>query len=99
MLIVAGHLMVDPTERDTYLRLANRASRLARDAPGCLEFVQAPDPLVPGRIVILERWESEAALLDFREADDPDAPDDNTPTPAILSGDVQRYEIASVGPP
>lgn len=95
--------MVDPTERDTYLRLANRDSQLARDAPGCLEFVQAPDPLTPGRIVILERWESEADLLAFRNSDDPedsaDDAEDGSPTPAILSADVKRYEIASVGPP
>jgi quinol monooxygenase YgiN len=74
MLIVAGWLRVHADQREEYLLAANEASRLARAATGCLEFVQAADPLVPGRIIILERWESEADLASFRNS----GPDDET---------------------
>ncbi len=48
------------------------------------------------RIVVYERWESEEALLAFRNCEpDPDAPD----LPDLIGADVKRYEISSVGPP
>ena len=96
MLIVAGHLQIAPDARDNYLAIALEATRLARDASGCLEFVQAPDPLTPDRIFVYERWESEEALLTFRNTEpDPDTPD----LPELIGADVKRYEISSVGPP
>jgi quinol monooxygenase YgiN len=95
VLIVAGHLLVAPERRDDYLALASEASRLARQSPGCLEFVQAADPLEPGRILVFERWRSEADLLAFRQSD----PDGDPPAfPEVLGADVKRYEISSTGP-
>ena len=95
MLIIAGYLQVAAHERAAYLELAKTATALARDAPGCLEFVQAPDPIEPDRIVIYERWESEDELLAFRGSDPEQAP---TPLPDVLGADVVRYEISSFGP-
>ena len=95
MLIVAGHLQVAAHERAAYLELAQTATALARDAAGCLEFVQAPDPIEADRIVIYERWESEQELLAFRSGDPEPA---TTPLPDVLGADVRRYEISSVGP-
>lgn len=92
MLIIAGHLVV--ADRDAYVELSAPVTALARSAPGCLDFVQAADPLEPDRIVIYERWEDEASLLAFRSSD-PDA----APLPDILGADVKRYEISSVGQP
>lgn len=96
MLIVAGWLRVDADQREEYLRVANEASRLARAAPGCLEFVQAADPLVPGRIVIIERWESDADLDAFRNSGADD--EDPVALPDVLDADVQRYTISEIGP-
>jgi quinol monooxygenase YgiN len=87
MLIVAGHLVVAPELRDEYLALASEASLLARQNAGCLEFVQAADPLEPGRILIFERWQSEAALLAFRQSDPDEAPPG---LPEVLGADVKR---------
>jgi quinol monooxygenase YgiN len=95
MLIVAGYLLVSPDVRARYLEVAAGATRLARAATGCLEFVQAPDPIEPDRIVIYERWDSANDLRTFRNSEpDPDAPD----FPPITGAEVLRYEIASVGP-
>ncbi len=80
-------------QREEYLFAANEATRLA---PGCLEFVQAADPLVPGRIIILEQWESESELASFRNS----GSDDEEPLvlPDVIDADVKRYEISEVGP-
>ncbi|WP_309650261.1 antibiotic biosynthesis monooxygenase family protein [Nocardioides sp.] len=96
MLIIAGHLQVGAGERATYLDLVTTATQLARRAPGCREFVQAPDPIEPDRIVIYERWESEAHLLAFRSSDPQGEP---VALPDVLGADVARYEISAVGAP
>lgn len=92
MLIIAGRLHVPPGHRDAYLAAAQDATRQARSAPGCLEFVQAPDPLEPDVVVVYERWDSEQALLAFRTSD-PDAPE----LPPLAGADVRRYEVLSAG--
>src|SRR5205809_770476 len=95
VLIIAGTLTVAPTDRADYLRLTSDVARLARETPGCLDFVQAADPLDPGRINIFERWESEAPLLAFRALDEGDPVE----LPPVQGADVRRYEIAGVGDP
>lgn len=66
MVIVAGHLVVDPDQRDNYLTGCVDVVRRAREAPGCLDFSLSADLLDPGRINIFERWESQAAVEAFR---------------------------------
>jgi quinol monooxygenase YgiN len=93
-IIVAGSLRVDPGERDAYLAAAADVPRLARAAPGCLDFVQAADTLEPDRINVFERWESDAALHAFRTSGGPDLA-----LPPLLGAAVQKYRIASVEAP
>ena len=66
MVIVAGHVVVDPEQRDDYLSGCVEVVRQARRAPGCLDFSLSADLLEPGRINIFERWESAAAVEAFR---------------------------------
>ena len=50
MVIVAGHLVVDPEERDDYLSGCVEVVRQARRTPGCLDFSLSrlrTFPLVP----------------------------------------------------
>ena len=94
MLIIAGHLVVEPTDRDRYLELNASVVVDARRAVGCLDFVQAADPVDPARINIYERWDTEAHLLAFRGAGQP-----SEGGPAITGADVRRYVISSVEEP
>jgi quinol monooxygenase YgiN len=66
MVIVAGHLVVDPQERDDYLSGCVEVVRQARRTAGCLDFAISADAVDPGRINIFERWESQAAVEAFR---------------------------------
>jgi quinol monooxygenase YgiN len=94
MLIIAGHLIVDPAERDVYVAGCDEVVRAARAAQGCLDFTITADPVDPARVCIYERWDGEPDLLAFRGS----GPSDDQQA-AIVSADVKRYEIASVGDP
>jgi quinol monooxygenase YgiN len=97
MIIVAGHLTVAAHERETYLACVHGVNALARGSKGCLDFVQAADPIEGDRIVIFERWEDDAALLAFRSSGDP--ADEPQVTPRILSAEVRKYRIAGIESP
>ncbi|HEY5384334.1 MAG TPA: antibiotic biosynthesis monooxygenase family protein [Acidimicrobiales bacterium] len=94
MMIIAGTLIVDPADREAFLTTNADVIGQAREAPGCLDFVQAADPLDPSRINIFERWESEDHLLAFRGAGQP-----ASDPPPIQSGNVKRYVISAVEEP
>ncbi|SOD97464.1 putative quinol monooxygenase [Blastococcus haudaquaticus] len=97
MIVVAGELRVASVDRDRYLAAVAEVTAQARQAPGCLDFVQAADPLDPERIVVLERWESDEDLQRFRSSGDPD--DAGPDLPEIVSADVRKYRISAVEEP
>jgi quinol monooxygenase YgiN len=94
MLIIAGHLILDPVHRADFLAANATVAGKAREAAGCLDFVQAADPLDPTRINIFERWDTEEQLLAFRGAGQPESD-----SPPIQSADVKRYVISSIEDP
>lgn len=66
MLIVAGHLVLDPEDRDAHVVASAGAVRLAREAPGCLDFAVSADPVDPTRVNVFERWARTEDLDAFR---------------------------------
>ena len=94
MIIIAGALYVDPSDRDRYLAAVDDVTVLARRTPGCLDFVQAPDSLDPGRINVHERWETDDHLHRFRTSGGPELE-----LPPLRSADVHKYRIASIEQP
>ncbi len=93
MVIVAGHLIVDPERRAAYLAGCVRVVERARRAPGCLDFAISADLLDPGRIAIFERWASPATVAAFRGS----GPSDEQGA-AILRAAVAEYDVAGVRP-
>ncbi|MEV6487562.1 antibiotic biosynthesis monooxygenase family protein [Actinoplanes sp. NPDC051633] len=91
MVIVAGHIVVDPGRREAYLANCVPVVEQARDAPGCLDFSIAADIVDPGRIVIFERWESQAAVEAFRGSGPSDEQGE-----AMLAASVAEYDVADV---
>lgn len=88
MLIVAGHLVVDPASRDAYLTRCIPIVEQARRTAGCLDFSLGPDLVDPSRINVFERWESRATLERFRG----DGPDDDQQG-ATRFADVTEYDV------
>jgi quinol monooxygenase YgiN len=93
MVIVAGHITVEPQQRETYLSGCVRIVEQARGAPGCRDFAISADLIDPGRINIFERWESHAAVAAFRGS----GPSDEQGA-AMRSASVAEYDIADVRP-
>lgn len=93
MVIVAGHLAVDPGQRDDYLQQCRDVVRQARRARGCLDFAITADLVDPSRVDIFERWESQAAVEAFRGS----GPSDEQAA-AIRSAAVAEYEVTEERP-
>ncbi len=91
MVIVAGHLVVEPAERESYLAGCRDAISQARAIPGCLDFSITADLLDAARINVFERWETQEAVEAFRGS----GPSDEQGA-AILSASVAEYDVADV---
>jgi quinol monooxygenase YgiN len=94
MLIVAGHLIVDPAERDAYVADCRAVVEAARAAEGCLDFAITADLVDPARVVVYERWAAEETLLAFRGSGPSGAQQER-----IKDAVIARYEISAVGAP
>lgn len=94
MLIVAGRLEIEVGERDAYVRECEVVVRLARVAPGCVDFAITADSVDASRVNIFERWESDAALIAFRNS----GPDSGLVL-RIRSASVAKYRISTVEDP
>jgi quinol monooxygenase YgiN len=90
MVIVAGHVIVVPAERDAYLAGCVNVVAQARRTAGCLDFSSTADVVESGRINVFERWESQDAVDAFRGS----GPSDEQAT-AIISASVIEYDVAN----
>ena len=89
MVIVAGHITVEPEQREAYLAGCVSVVERARGAAGCLDFAISADLIDPGRINIFERWETQAAVDAFRSS----GPSDEQGA-AMLTASVAEYDVA-----
>jgi quinol monooxygenase YgiN len=90
MIVVAGHLRIDPDHRASYLEGCHEVVRQARTARGCLDFALSADLVDAGRINVFERWETVADVEAFRGS----GPSDDQAA-QVLEADVRQFEIAS----
>ena len=93
MIIVSGHLDVDPGQRDAYLTGCREVVRQGRAADGCLDFALSPDLLDPGRVNILERWATREQLEAFRSGGTPEEQ-----AAQIRSASVVEYNVTGEHP-
>ena len=62
MVIVGGTFQVDPDQREQFISARAAMMRASRGEPGCLEYTFCADPIDPSRVVLYERWTSQADL-------------------------------------
>jgi len=91
MVIVAGHLVVGPEQRDSYLAGCVSVVEQARAAAGCLDFAITADLVDPGRVDIFERWESQEDVEAFRGSGST-----AEQSSAMLSASVAEYAVTAV---
>ncbi len=90
MIIVSGHLLVDPDRRAAYLDTCREVVAQARLTEGCLDFALSADLLDPARINVLERWVDRAGVEAFRGDGVPEEQ-----AGLITGADVAEHEVAS----
>lgn len=89
MIVVAGHLRVDPAQREAFLERTRRHIAQARVAPGCLDFALSADLLDAGRVNVFERWVDRAALEAFRGS----GPEDDLGA-MIRAFHIEEFEVS-----
>jgi quinol monooxygenase YgiN len=96
MVIVAGHVTVEPQQREAYLASSVSVVERARGAAGCLDCAITADLIDPGRVNIFERWESQAAVEAYRGGGGPSPSEEQAA--AMLSASVAEYDVVAERP-
>jgi quinol monooxygenase YgiN len=61
-IIISGTVDLPPERLEAALAAAKPLIEGALTEDGCLDYDWCPDPLIPGRIRVFERWVDEASL-------------------------------------
>jgi quinol monooxygenase YgiN len=93
LIILAGWVEVDPERREEALAAGAKHMKATRQLEGCLDYVWSGDPLIPGRIVIFERWESRAHLENHFASPHYPAMRDTIASFGLSGLDVSKYRI------
>jgi len=97
MVIVGGTFEVEPSQREQFIAGRLDMMRNSRMEDGCLEYTFAADPIEPGRVVLFERWASQAAL-DAHIAALRSGPRPSAPQVVPASSSIVIYDVASERP-
>ena len=94
MIILAGTVDVDPEKRTAALIAGRPHVEATRAQKGCIDYAWTEDQLLPGRICVFERWESEQALETHFEGPHYQAMLQTIAAHGIRGIDVAKYRIA-----
>ena len=93
-LVIAGHLKVDAGRRDEFVAAHSDLVGRARAYPGCIDLSIGADPFDDARVNLLEVWESENILKEWRKVSNPP----NTGID-IHDGAVRKHLVSRSGSP
>ena len=92
MVIVGGTFEIESDHREQFIASRMEMMRTSRAEAGCLEYTFAADPLDTRRVVLYERWQSQAALdahLDAMRSGPPRLAD-----PGVISSSIVIYDVS-----
>lgn len=98
VIIIAGHVEVDPSRRDAALAAGAELMRQTRTQKGCLDYVWSADPTEPGRIYVFERWESQADLAAHLAGDYYRKMRNHIGSAGLESAETLKYQIDRMEP-
>ncbi len=93
IILIAGTVDVDPQKRDAALEAGCPHMEATRAQKGCLDYVWSADLLVPGRIYVFERWESQEDLAAHFSGPHYLAMRDTIGAHGLRGADVSKYRI------
>ncbi|MCU1497727.1 MAG: antibiotic biosynthesis monooxygenase [Acidimicrobiales bacterium] len=98
MIVVAGHMTIDPAQRETALAAIAAGVDATRAEPGNLDYRFSPDLDDPNRFNLIELWESEEAMTEHMAT--PHLAAFMTAIVPCVSGsaEVIRYDVSASAP-
>lgn len=98
MIIVLGTIEVDDGDQQRFLDEKSAQVAATRAEEGCIDYAFTADADDPGRVRLVERWESMAALR-AHVAALREAPSPRPPVVASRMIEAEVYEAVAVQPP
>jgi quinol monooxygenase YgiN len=98
MLVIAGTISIDPEKRESAIAAAIEMMEETLKEKGCISYTFSADLSEPGDFRIFEEWESQEALDAHFKAPHMARFQAQMGGFGVKGMQVQRYEIASVGP-
>jgi len=98
MLVIAGHIRLDPAKREAVIAAARDVMRDTRRETGCISYTLSSDVEDQGLFHIFEEWESAEALGAHFKAPHMARFQAAAAGFGIKEMKLQRYEVASVAP-
>ena len=97
-IIISGTIDMPPENVAPALEAGRPLIDGALTEEGCLDYDWCPDPRVPGRIRVFERWASEEALKAHFECDWYLKMRDNIGAYGITGSEVHKYRVDLMEP-
>lgn len=98
MIVIAGHVALDPTKREQAEAAAREMMSETRKEQGCISYTFSADLEAAGRFRIFEEWESDEALRAHFASPHMARFQQAVGGLGVREMKVQRYEVSKVGP-
>jgi quinol monooxygenase YgiN len=98
MLVIAGHIRIDPSKREAAIAAAVDVMEATRREKGCLAYTFSADLHDEGLMHIFEEWESQDALDAHFKSPHMATFQKAIPGLGLKEMKIRRYEVSSAGP-
>jgi quinol monooxygenase YgiN len=98
MIVIAGHVTLDPNQREQAVAAAREMMSETRREKGCISYTFSADLDEPGRFRIFEEWEGDEALRAHFASPHMARFQKAVGGLGVEEMAIQRYEVAKVGP-
>ena len=98
MIVIAGHVVLDPKQREKAEAAAREMMSETRKEQGCISYTFSADLEEPGRFQIFEEWEGDEALRAHFASPHMARFQQAVGGLGVREMKVQRYEVSKVGP-
>ena len=98
MIVIAGHVVLDPKHREKAEAAAREMMSETRKEQGCISYTFSADLEEAGRFRIFEEWEGDEALRAHFASPHMARFQQAVGGLGVREMKVQRYEVSKVGP-